>query len=468
MLPMAEIILPQLSTNVPAFLAKLWKMVDDPLRDHLISWGPMGNTFVIHNQADFSRELLPFYYKHNNMASFVRQLNMYGFHKVVGVEAGGLKSENDQEMEFSHKYFIRGQEVLLTQIKRKVATNKAVAANVPALVPTIKNEKVTEVLNEVAQLKDKQEDMDSKLDTMKKENEALWREVINLRHKHTNQQKIVNKLIHFLMGCLQGGIQTGHGVKRRFQTLQPLAIESRSSPNKQAKLDIPGTSSSQGPVILDVTNDQMVAQAAVPSVVPAAQASATQSPQMDTLAQAMQAVDPKLVNPAISLRTPIKENNPGSRPALKRELSREDFDADTFQMQTEIDNLKDILSGQITLDSSLISNLFNPNEPLMTMNFNQDNNSSGTGGATLPIEMETTAEEANKIIDQQLDQPSLFELADEYENELMGPPAAGTLSNTQNDFPSLETPLLTDDTFDTNPLLAQITSQKTPGKKQKF
>ena len=112
---MAEIVLPQLSTNVPAFLAKLWKMVDDPLKDHLISWGPMGNTFVIHNQADFSRELLPFYYKHNNMASFVRQLNMYGFHKVVGVEAGGLKSENDQEMEFSHNYFIKGQEVLLGQ-----------------------------------------------------------------------------------------------------------------------------------------------------------------------------------------------------------------------------------------------------------------------------------------------------------------------------------------------------------------
>ena len=466
---MAEIVLPQLSTNVPAFLAKLWKMVDDPLKDHLISWGPMGNTFVIHNQADFSRELLPFYYKHNNMASFVRQLNMYGFHKVVGVEAGGLKSENDQEMEFSHNYFIKGQEVLLGQIKRKVSANKAVAAGaVNSFVPSIKNEKVTEVLSEVAQLKDKQEDMDSKLDTMKKENEALWREVINLRHKHTNQQKIVNKLIHFLMGCLQGGIQTGHGVKRRFQTLQPLAIESRS-PNKQAKLDIPGTSSSQGPVILDVTNDQMVAQAAaVPTVVPAAQVPTTQSPQMDTLAQAMQAVDPTLVNPAISLRTPIKnENNPGNRPALKRELSREDFDADTFQMQTEIDNLKDILSGQITLDSSLISNLFNPNEPLMTMNFNQDNNSSGgTGGATLPIEMETSAEEANKIIDQQLDQPSLFELADEYENELMGPPAT-TMSNT-NDFASLETPLLTDDSLDTNPLLAQITSQRTSGKKQKF
>ena len=240
---MAEIVLPQLSTNVPAFLAKLWKMVDDPLKDHLISWGPMGNTFVIHNQADFSRELLPFYYKHNNMASFVRQLNMYGFHKVVGVEAGGLKSENDQEMEFSHNYFIKGQEVLLGQIKRKVSANKAVAAGaVNSFVPSIKNEKVTEVLSEVAQLKDKQEDMDSKLDTMKKENEALWREVINLRHKHTNQQKIVNKLIQFLVSLvsqprtMRGGI-AGAGsasLKRPF----PIAIEGPSGKERKITREI--------------------------------------------------------------------------------------------------------------------------------------------------------------------------------------------------------------------------------------
>ena len=455
MLPVAEIIIPpQLSSNVPAFLAKLWKMVDDPSTDHLISWGALGNTFVIHDQAEFSREMLPYYYKHSNMASFVRQLNMYGFHKVVGVEAGGLKSEKDQEMEFSHNFFMKGQELLLGQIKRKVASNKAAAGPGPSFAPSIKTEKVTEILNEVAQLKDKQEDTDSKLDTMKKENEALWREVINLRHKHANQQKIVNKLINFLMGCLQGGIQTGgpHGVKRRFQNLpQPLAIESRS-PNKQAKLDIPETSTSQGPVILDVTNDQIVAPT------PPAPA-----PQVDTLAQAMQAVDPTLVNPAISLRTPKESTPTTTRPKLNRELSREDFDADTFQMQTEIDNLKDILSGQITLDSSLISNLFNPNEPLMTMNFNQDNTNSGS---TLPIEMETSAEEANKIFDQQIDQPSLFELADEYGNDegQMAPPAV--ITNNTNDFASLETPLLTDD-LDTNPLLAQITT-KTAGKKQKF
>merc|ERR1719219_2004728 len=87
----------------------------------------MGNSFIIVNQTEFSQSLLPYYYKHSNMASFVRQLNMYGFHKVVGVEAGGLKSEKDQEMEFAHPFFLRGQEVLLHQIKRKVASNKVAA-----------------------------------------------------------------------------------------------------------------------------------------------------------------------------------------------------------------------------------------------------------------------------------------------------------------------------------------------------
>ena len=162
MLPVAEIVLPVSASGIPAFLAKLWKMVDDPDTDHLIAWGDFGNSFVIYNQAEFSQSLLPYYYKHSNMASFVRQLNMYGFHKVVGVEAGGLKSEKDQEMEFAHPYFHKGQHDLLIHIKRKVATSKApIAGNAGqfAPAPAIKSERVNEVLNEVTQLKDKQEEL---------------------------------------------------------------------------------------------------------------------------------------------------------------------------------------------------------------------------------------------------------------------------------------------------------------------
>jgi hypothetical protein len=78
---------------------------------------------MIRDQARFARELLPLYYKHNNMASFVRQLNMYGFHKVVSVDSGGLKLDKD-EMEFAHMYFLQGQEFLLEHIKRKIPISK--------------------------------------------------------------------------------------------------------------------------------------------------------------------------------------------------------------------------------------------------------------------------------------------------------------------------------------------------------
>ena len=116
---MAEIIMPQLASTVPAFLAKLWKMVDDPDTDNLITWGDTGDSFVIMHQAAFSENLLPYYYKHSNLASFVRQLNMYGFNKRTGVDTGGLKSEKDQELEYSHPYFRRGQGFLLQDIKTK-------------------------------------------------------------------------------------------------------------------------------------------------------------------------------------------------------------------------------------------------------------------------------------------------------------------------------------------------------------
>ena len=57
------------------------------------------------------------------MASFIRQLNMYGFHKVVSVDSGGLKLDKD-EMEFAHTYFLQGHEYLLEHIKRKISVSK--------------------------------------------------------------------------------------------------------------------------------------------------------------------------------------------------------------------------------------------------------------------------------------------------------------------------------------------------------
>ncbi|XP_050992663.1 heat shock factor protein 1 isoform X2 [Labeo rohita] len=211
--------------NVPAFLTKLWTLVEDPDTDPLICWSPSGNSFHVFDQGRFSKEVLPKYFKHNNMASFVRQLNMYGFRKVVHIEQGGLVKPEKDDTEFQHPYFIRGQEHLLENIKRKVTT----VSNIKHEDFKLSTDDMSKMITDVQLMKGKQESMDSKISTLKHENEALWREVATLRQKHTQQQKVVNKLIQFLITLARTNRVLG--VKRKM----PLMLNDSSSTHSMPK-----------------------------------------------------------------------------------------------------------------------------------------------------------------------------------------------------------------------------------------
>ncbi|XP_042600853.1 heat shock factor protein 1 isoform X2 [Cyprinus carpio] len=212
-------------SNVPAFLTKLWTLVEDPDTDPLICWSPSGNSFHVFDQGRFSKEVLPKYFKHNNMASFVRQLNMYGFRKVVHIEQGGLVKPEKDDTEFQHPYFIRGQEHLLENIKRKVTT----VSNIKQEDFKLSTEEMSKMITDVQLMRGKQESIDSKISTLKHENEALWREVATLRQKHSQQQKVVNKLIQFLITLARSNRVLG--VKRKM----PLMLNDGSSTHSMPK-----------------------------------------------------------------------------------------------------------------------------------------------------------------------------------------------------------------------------------------
>lgn len=163
------------------------------------------------------------------MASFIRQLNMYGFHKITSIDNGGLKFERD-EMEFSHPYFQKGHPYLLEHIKRKIANPKQPEPE----KTTAKTETVNRVLTEVKNMRGRQDSLDTRFSAMKQENEALWREVAILRQKHLKQQQIVNKLIQFLVTIVQpqrSGLNSGIG-KRRCQLMINDAPQSKVNKRK--------------------------------------------------------------------------------------------------------------------------------------------------------------------------------------------------------------------------------------------
>lgn len=184
------------NSNVPAFLTKLWTLVEDTDTNEFICWSQEGNSFMVLDEQRFSKEILPKFFKHNNMASFIRQLNMYGFRKVMHMDTGIVKQERDGPVEFQHPYFKHGQDELLENIKRKVS-------NARPEENKIRQADLSQILASVQNVQCKQDTIDVRLATLKRENEALWTEMSELHQKHAHQQQLIKKLIHFLVTLMQ-------------------------------------------------------------------------------------------------------------------------------------------------------------------------------------------------------------------------------------------------------------------------
>ncbi|KAF9272638.1 hypothetical protein BGZ68_002242 [Mortierella alpina] len=107
------------------FIDKLYKMVEDPSIQHLISWAKEGDMFYVFNCIELSSSVLPKFFKHNNWQSFVRQLNIYRYDR----EESTLNRRNPetQRWQFYHPDFQRDRPHLRSNIKRKSARSINIA-----------------------------------------------------------------------------------------------------------------------------------------------------------------------------------------------------------------------------------------------------------------------------------------------------------------------------------------------------
>ncbi|KAI8377699.1 uncharacterized protein BYT42DRAFT_546350 [Radiomyces spectabilis] len=177
--------------NVPAFLNKLYTMVDDPSTNDLIRWSPDGASFIVERHQEFAQAVLPRYYKHNTFTSFVRQLNMYDFHKVPHLQQGVLITDQQHEVwEFSNPHFQRNRSDLLVLVTRKRNRENELAE--------IDNLSLTTVVKDISAIQKNQTTINSDLHDLHRDNEILWQETLVARERYHRHQDAMEKIVHFL------------------------------------------------------------------------------------------------------------------------------------------------------------------------------------------------------------------------------------------------------------------------------
>lgn len=103
------------------FVLTICSFLEENRNTDLIRWSDKGDSFIVVDEDEFARTLIPELFKHKNYASFVRQLNMYGFHKKVGLSDNSMRASERKDKspsEYYHPYFQRGRSNLLWLIQK--------------------------------------------------------------------------------------------------------------------------------------------------------------------------------------------------------------------------------------------------------------------------------------------------------------------------------------------------------------
>lgn len=153
------------------------------------------NFFLVEGHEEFAKSVLPRFYKHNTFASFVRQLNMYDFHKIPHIQQGVLVTSNveNEVWEFSNPNFRRDRPDLLVLVTRKRNRDRDDTPDASSAGVNLNS-----LVKEIGAIKQHQTNITADLKNLHRDNEIIWKETIVAREKHQKHQLVISKILQFL------------------------------------------------------------------------------------------------------------------------------------------------------------------------------------------------------------------------------------------------------------------------------
>ena len=163
----------------PLFLIKLHKILDETKYSDIIHWDNDGKIIIISNEDDFKKKVLKKFFNHKNITSFIRQLNLYNFHKI--------KTNNKKESRYIHSEFNKDiTKEQIKQIKKKKTNPNHIKIN----------ENISKKLDEIDDTEEK-----SKLENIEKMNDehSKLKEYQNILEEGLLSNIANEKILNYLL-----------------------------------------------------------------------------------------------------------------------------------------------------------------------------------------------------------------------------------------------------------------------------
>lgn len=154
-----------------SFLRKTQQILSDSSLARVIHWDPSGHSFSIVDLGEFTKEVLPQYFKHRNFASFIRQLNIYGFQKCRGAASH----------KFSHPLFIKDSPELISGMKRNTGEIAKEPEEDTHMGPII--EKMYGLYKQVLRTDERIQELEGKVKELTQENQMVLEQLVLYKNK---------------------------------------------------------------------------------------------------------------------------------------------------------------------------------------------------------------------------------------------------------------------------------------------